>query len=916
MAPKKDLPRSKHQILCGYCGVEMRRDRLGEHTKNHCKKNKNRNRSKEYGSRSIADMFARTPTPAALGTPTPEERGVSEEDMPPPTARAMSPATEPTTTRKRRRSDSPCSSSDDLDDDDTIPCKRSKSNESNPILEKIDTVLSSLSELKISVDSIGPAIVAQRKDSGAESKPSTSSSDQSLAALRVLIQNCKSLHRLCELAGVTHHDEATDVLCCDVCVSSNENSQGSTSNQSHGVFGYDFSLGKDFTAESQPQKFINLKKSVAKHIGTQNHRNMSAKNEQETEELRKYRAKQQSVGLTVGKQAYKAVKLGRPFSDFETDLQLMSAANVNVGNMNHSRQFPSKMRASFATAIDTRIKHYIASPLPATGTVPPVGIIADKVTTRRRTGHMYGGILFTPNMPNLLTPVSLGMVAVKGHDGESIANDVKDVCNQYSLQSDQIAGFGFDGQYFNLHVPEKLKEKLHLDDNVTFQWDPAHLLQLADKDMRKEVPWIETICKDVAAVLHKFAYGKTFEAAIDKADELGIDMKAPLWFSETRFAAYAHLVFRNFTDNYAIVRSVLEEIAEKSDPRADEADQLLGRIRTISFVARVILLMDFYRVLGEVSQIFQRVDAPIWVKARSLKYFMETLDKMTSWDGDEQYKYYRTHEASLSTGEFASFPVLITHVGVTRPFRRTRQQDEDEFETDSDQVVAKLDQIKQQLSTMTAVMSLKVKERFPDAFFDKIRDKENAASLMPILARAKSSENESDVLQSDEFHTLVKMHPTQSEAVRNLCQNISRHKSSLQNCQTDIQIYHKVFSEPSLYIGAQHILATIAKIICSSPPESVVESMGSVIEKIRQVRGGFKSSTNQQDIKDMSDELIVHWNGPPFSLCHSIVRQALNIHFHGHSWHFIATDVRARMHKVSLVVDRLNGAKANLTFMN
>lgn len=160
------------------------------------------------------------------------------------------------------------------------------------------------------------------------------------------------------------------------------------------------------------------------------------------------------------------------------------------------------------------------------------------------------------------------------------------------------------------------------------------------------------------------------------------------------------------------------------------------------------------------------------------------------------------------------------------------------------------------------------------------------------------------------------MHPTQTESIHNLSRNFSRNIASLLDCETDFEICHKVYSARNLYVGAEHVLSTIAKIVCSSPPESIVESMGSIIEKIRQVRGSSKTSTNREDVDDISDELIVHWNGPPINQCDSIVRQALNLHFKGACWHFTARDVRARMHKVSLVVDRVNKTESPLTFMN
>ena len=59
---------------------------------------------------------------------------------------------------------------------------------------------------------------------------------------------------------------------------------------------------------------------------------------------------------------------------------------------------------------------------------------------------------------------------------------------------------------------------------------------------------MEDITRDIAAVLSKFSFGKNFEAAVDKAKELGMDLRAPQWFSDTRFAGFAYTVFHNFLE--------------------------------------------------------------------------------------------------------------------------------------------------------------------------------------------------------------------------------------------------------------------------------------------------------------------------------------------------------------------------------
>ncbi len=83
-----------------------------------------------------------------------------------------------------------------------------------------------------------------------------------------------------------------------------------------------------------------------------------------------------------------------------------------------------------------------------------------------------------------------------------------------------------------------------------------------------------------------------------------------------------------------------------------------------------------------------------------------------------------------------------------------------------------------------------------------------------------------------------------------------------------------------MYTGATQILQTIAKIVCSTPPESVVESIWSIIEQIKDVQGGLKSSTNKEDVKGISDELLVNWNGQLLNQYDNVVMQGLNVgHF-------------------------------------
>jgi len=67
--------------------------------------------------------------------------------------------------------------------------------------------------------------------------------------------------------------------------------------------------------------------------------------------------------------------------------------------------------------------------------------------------------------------------------------------------------------------------------------------------------------------------------------------------------------------------------------------------------------------------------------------------------------------------------------------------------------------------------------------------------------------------------------PAHREGVRNLCVNIYGPRDSLSDCKSGKDVYHSVFTRSGLYLGAEFVLEHIARILCSYPPKSVVESI-------------------------------------------------------------------------------------------
>ncbi|PIK56944.1 hypothetical protein BSL78_06145 [Apostichopus japonicus] len=369
-----------------------------------------------------------------------------------------------------------------------------------------------------------------------------------------------------------------------------------------------------------------------------------------------------------------------------------------------------------------------------------------------------------------------------------------------------------------------------------------------------------------------------------------------------------------------VVRRVLEDVAASDDKNAEEAEDLLQRIRTLDFVGKLLICTDFYREMGTLSRKLQKVNLPFWARKEAIDTYLQILSDAVYWKED-QLTMFHTHLQELQNCMFQGVPVFVQDVGLRIPLRQTRSgrptadSDGEAPETVDSAADVMINSVTDKGKALFAAMNTSMKTRFPEEYLDEMEVKSHAAKLYPILTSAKVAANEDDFMASEEVKLLISKHDDDREQTRNLCLNIYRNATMLGDCASDIDIYHCIFTDPKLYTGAQHVLGKIAKLFSSYPPESIVESMGSVIEQIRRVRGGSKTSTNKADVKDISDELKIHWNGPHISHCESIVKQALNLHFKGAGWHFIKQDVRSKMFKVSKVIDRLKDTKPTLTFM-
>ncbi len=124
-----------------------------------------------------------------------------------------------------------------------------------------------------------------------------------------------------------------------------------------------------------------------------------------------------------------------------------------------------------------RIGTFIDTGLLQTGHILALNITAEKATYKHHTRQFLSCVTVVPGAEELLQVISFGQPIVKGHKGIEIAKNIKDGLDAFNLQSSQIEGGSFDGQYFHLRVEEALESPALYDippKNVLWAWDALH----------------------------------------------------------------------------------------------------------------------------------------------------------------------------------------------------------------------------------------------------------------------------------------------------------------------------------------------------------------------------------------------------------------------------------------------------------
>lgn len=317
---------------------------------------------------------------------------------------------------------------------------------------------------------------------------------------------------------------------------------------------------------------------------------------------------------------------------------------LQVGNINHGEGFAKELVEAMGVEVRRELTTHFNTILPCTGEKPPISFASDKMTMKRKTGHIAGAITPDVNAPlsqPFLKPVFLGMPVTRHHDGIGLAKQMLNTLDQYLGEvEEQLQSVCNDGQYIHLNIKKHMNDlRRGLKDKsewILFSHDPAHRINLSANDATKDNPdgtrregSLQEIFDLVQRINKHVTYGKhnlELEAILR---DIGInDKNRPLTFSDTRFPQYAYFVLRNFINSYpALIKQMEYELSYTGDKAAELRDTL-EQAKDIEFVITVVGATDIFRRQQILSQESQKVDQLICDVFGNLKIQLQKLKVM------------------------------------------------------------------------------------------------------------------------------------------------------------------------------------------------------------------------------------------------------------------------------------------------
>ena len=915
-------PSKTRKVKCFYCNQEM----LEENLKPHCEL-KHRAPKRVAGQQDILSLFAGSAKKAKTisvpkasselllqtggsgGRETPDYNILSRPETP----------------------------TENPEDQIEQPKDNDKINELVGIVKNIDmNSENTLHEVKLLKDSIKTLESSLKKKVPEFAKPDdVAPSDSRIAELT----KCKTVEDILETFPELVFEEDTNKILCELCFIDKE-AEGSRIPGQFDVNIEEEDLDNSKEGEDKrKQVFYNLKKSLKRHfentLHTENWEAWNKKNEEE----KAFKKRNYEVGMRIARICYVDYKEGNSKRHFEKEILKADMNGCDMGDLNHSDQFPRKFRPFVKDEINGKLKTFFNS----------LNIAADKGTNVHRSRQFTTAKTCIPNSPNLISSIYLGQPVVKEHDGPGVTKHIVEEIDKFKIKSAQIEGCSFDGAYFHQSVPTHLKKDKNLPNQFLSTHDPLHKSGIVDAHIRNDpsFSWLTHVQDICSEIYNKFNWGKNHELLIDTCKQLNLTLASLTKFSKTRFANSIRNVTINIRKDFEVIVECLKKLtigkdshASKIREKAQEAERILQKICNKKFVLQLSGISDIYDVFGKIVNTSQIVDMLPFERFDKVNSAVNDLKDMSKHlDHSECVKSYKNSrdfvgnfpESGKINGH-CKWPLYhgdLSDLNTHKKFQRVEIKNSFEkksFETRLAKKAGELELTKDVDKIVKTELQSLVNRLHDDLSSDIFDEKtEETIELTRNVCDLKSMAENIDEKGAIIFGTISadlfvdsakKITNTISDIPDNILKQnyrdfllvLEKHIKDNKTKSYDSKELIKQFLDSGLklYKGIEITLQSICAAAIKISVESDVESLVSRYENHFTV-------DRQLDEEKADDEMLISENGPALQNADRTLKNAMDKFWGGGQWHFIAT--KSQFFK-SKVLDRMRKQPSRLSFMD
>ena len=918
---KKGFRSKTAMTKCGYCNISIKEENLENHCKTVHKK------PKLAAGQSTLDSIFKRPLEV------PSSESIEPDVFPPPPKKlnidTLDNLSEENLHATEKSANFDCEKKN-------IPCDKSKENDNEnytSIHSKIDKMNETINDLKASIDSL------QKRSLPDIATPSDVTPNDAHIENLVL---CKSLedilNNFCELS----YDKESNLLKCDLCCKNPRLGANVP-----GLFKYD-SKSEGISSQNQSSEFRHLKAHLKDHFCKKVHiGNWEAWNKADSEE-KKFENRCKEVGLRIARLCYDLYRDGKSLRAYEQEVLKAVLNGTDMGDLNHSYNFPDKFRSFVAMAVKNKTVTFLSSRLEQTGFLPPVNVQADKGTSVHNTRQFTTVTTVVPGSDSLISPIYLGQPVVKNHTGEGITITIIDELKMYNIEESQLEGGSFDGQYIHLSVPGHLTNKLKLPPQFICTWDPLHKIGVTETHIRqdKDFAWLINLTSICQTIYKKFNWGKNYQALVEMCEKLEMIMKNLKTFCTTRFPNSMRSVFDTLIDEFKPVIKCLEEISNndanagsEARKRADEAKTILRKVQSRSFVLQLSGTSDIYETFGLIANLCQIVDVLPYERFDKVMSAVRHFDKMQkcidhaeclklSEEADSNkekapkclWPRYHSCLMELESGKFRGIEIKRDHENKTY-FTKLTKKNQDLALSSS---AVELTRTKMETFVKRLSNDLK-KDTFDERTIDTMELTRNICDIRSFAIEVRKC----GAVQAG--HKLVTKFLSSTRKLTSSMDDIPDHevKENFFKFLKVLEIHTKHFNEKELdsksiikdllcesklFTGIELTLHSITTAAVKTSVESVVESLVSRYET------HFDAKRQLKEVHAL-DEMIIAENGPNLVHADKLLTSAMDKYWkeksQDGSWHFChrSEDIRTFSNN-SKVVQKLLNVKSKFPFMD